>query len=735
MRDISPALQAHIENEVISLARCLKITRADGVVLRLTTHDSDLSVNGDTFRADIPLEFSALESTDTLAVDNAEVSIGIDGVVLTLSDIESGAYDNAAFELFIVNWEDTGNGTLYLKKGTLGDTEIIDETYAKFQMRGLTHLLQRPIVERYSLTCRAPLGGKRCGYVNIPTRVRRNNQKVKTFDWFLVPSANVTTPSLSNLDFETSLTGWTVPAGSAWSTASAFTPFDGSQYLLAGAGSVGAELTIYRDLTVTALGMTTGNVDTGDYSIDFAAQIAATSSSVINQGKMFVEQYNSTGYTLRRDETEWLTPDFESWQGVGVTSVLLPGCRTVRVGFLCKVIEGSSGSVAFDAATVRFWTNEASTWGGAAFRTVRLPSYPLNERLAFGNTSFETDGEVGNTNAGFTDWTAGAGDYWRIVSTLGALSPEVGAVFLAGGDNGSTTPAQVYTLTQSIAIPRVSGPLLSSAARAAYNASLTLADSATAANITDGWYYCEIRASVAKTDASSEPRVVVSFLNSVGGVISSLDTDYITDLTINTWTLKTKSVRVPTGTVAATVTLYAKSGATSAANVAFDDVKVYFMPTAFEHADDAELGNLGEALPTYDYTALNYTQDGSAVVQAKPLNFFYGAVTAVTNNRVFTAGGITDTDVNLYSGRVLWLSGNNAGKTSYIRVWNDGTKIMKLYDSLVGTVQIGDKFVYARGCDKTINTCADLFGNAHNFRGEPYLPGPSKVITFLTATN
>jgi hypothetical protein len=29
----------------------------------------------------------------------------------------------------------------------------------------------------------------------------------------------------------------------------------------------------------------------------------------------------------------------------------------------------------------------------------------------------------------------------------------------------------------------------------------------------------------------------------------------------------------------------------------------------------------------------------------------------------------------------------------------------------------------SEGCDKSIATCAGRFGNAANFRGEPYLPG------------
>lgn len=736
MRNISTALQNHLDGEVLSLARCLKITRSDGVILRLTTHDSNLDVNGDLFRADVPLEFSALESTDTLEVDNAEVSIGLDDTVVKLSDVESGAYDGASFELFIVNWGDTGAGTLSLMRGTLGDTEIIDNTYAKFQLRGLTHLLQRPIVERYSLTCRAPLGGKRCGYVNIPTRVRRNRQIVRTYDWYLVPSANVVDHALSNMGFESSLSGsWTVPSGSAWNLSSALTPAEGTQYVVAGSGSVGTEHTLYRDVSVASLGLADANVDTGDFTVDFSAQLMRTGSNA-NHGKLFIEQYDADGYTLKRDETDWIEPEQSAWQGTGVTSFVLPGVRTIRFGVLCRILAGSSGDVAFDALSVRHWTNELSTWGGAAFRTVRIPSYASGELLALTNTSFESDGEVGNTNAGLTGWSSGASSYWRVVSSLGGLSPQDGSSFLAGGDDGSTTPGKVYELSQDIDIPRVSGPLASSAERAAFVATRTLADYATQANISAGWYYCELRAYVAKTDASSEPRIVVEFINSLGATISTIDTGYINDLVVDTWTLKRRSLRVPAGTVAARVKLYAKSGVSSSiANVAFDNVRVYFMPTAFEHREDDETGKLGTEIPAYDYDHLDYVVDGDAIVQAKPLNFGYASVTAVSSNRIFTASTITDTAVNLYSGRIVWLSGNNAGKSSYIRVWDDSTKVVRMYDGLQNAIQIGDKFVYARGCDKTIDTCADLFGNAHNFRGEPYLPGPSKVITFLTATN
>lgn len=38
-------------------------------------------------------------------------------------------------------------------------------------------------------------------------------------------------------------------------------------------------------------------------------------------------------------------------------------------------------------------------------------------------------------------------------------------------------------------------------------------------------------------------------------------------------------------------------------------------------------------------------------------------------------------------------------------------------------VQVGDRVLARKGCDKRFATCRDRFGNAANFRGEPHVPG------------
>lgn len=718
MRTIPVALQTHIAAEVLSLTRCLKITKNDGTIVRLTTHDVNLTVNGDVYLAGVALDISAIQSTDTLSVDNAEITIGLDGEIIVQTDFDSGLYDNAPFELFIVNWEDTGDGVIPLKRGTLGDIEVEDALSVKVQLRGLTQSLQRPIVERYSPTCRVALGSKRCGVVNTPNKVRRNRQKVKTFDWFLVPAANVDTHTVANAGFETaSLAGWTVPAGSTFTRENAFTAADGTYYAEGGSGATGAELVGYQDFDVASLSLSETDIDDGLYSVDFAMQIAGTSNTFENAGKVYIEQYNDLGQTLRRDESEFIVPEFQQWQGIGATAFILPGCRAIRVGFINRIDQGSAGYVAFDAAALRTWENDESTWDERVFRTVRIPAYSSSELFAYVNANFDA-AAVGNTNvsAAITGWTIpSTSDYWRTVANVGSLLPQSGSLFLFGGDDGTGTPNTDYEIRQQLTLANGG----------------TLASEATAQNIANGWYYAELRGYAARTD-DSEVRAVVGYYNVSGTLISSMDTGFFSP-SLDSWSLYTLGGTVPSGTDSIRLTLYTRSGSGgSAANAGWDNVRLYFTPTAYEGDADEEYGRLGATEPTYDYDSNSYTKDGQVVVQARSLPFAYASVTGVTSQRVFNAAAISASAQSLYSGKITWLSGNNAGKTSYIRIWDNSSKTVKIYDELVGDIQVGDKFVYAFGCDKTIDRCADTFGNAHNFRGEPYLPGPSKVIEFLT---
>jgi uncharacterized phage protein (TIGR02218 family) len=724
MRSIPAALQTHLTGEVISLAKLIKITRTDNVVVRLTSHDRDLVVGGDTYQSDIGFTISALQSTDTLSVDNAELEMGLDETVLTADDFRYGLYDRAAFEYSLVNWEDTTDGVIAMKRGEFGDITLQDDVSVKVQLRGLTQALQRSVVEKYSPTCRVNLGGLKCGVVNTPLRIRRNRQKVKTWDWYLVPNANITTHAGTNFGFETDgvvangssgISDWTYGSGSFWKVENDFTAGAGTLYLEGGddgaGASTGTEFSLYQTITTATLGMANGDVDDGDFTLDLSALIAATSNSVENPGRVSIEQFDTNGVSLKLEYSEYITPEYQTWEGIGIAVFIVPGCRSVRIGLHARKNNGASATVAFDVVGLRYWTNVLGSYGSRVFRTVRIPNLGTSDTIRTANDSFES-GIVANGTSGIAGWTYGAGSYWQTVASAnaGAVLPHDGVVMLQGGDNGTTTNDQVYQLSQTY-----SWELLTEAQ-----------------NVTDGWYFFRMTAWYAKLDADSDARMTVEFLDVDDNVVATLDTGYDTAGSIEEWRQFDLSARVPTLAVAAKYTLWARSGTGSAANVVFDEVLGYFMVTAHEQTADASYGRLADSEPTYDYDTQDYTIDGEAIAQCRPLVFDFAAVTGVTDNRTFAASSISQTAALMYSGKITWLSGNNAGRVSFVRIWDNTTKVARLYGELQHTIQVGDKFVFAIGCDKTIGRCADTFGNAHNFRGEPYLPGPSRVIEFLT---
>lgn len=75
-----------------------------------------------------------------------------------------------------------------------------------------------------------------------------------------------------------------------------------------------------------------------------------------------------------------------------------------------------------------------------------------------------------------------------------------------------------------------------------------------------------------------------------------------------------------------------------------------------------------------------------------------------------------------YGGGLLrWIGGANSGLRSAI-AGSDGASVTLRSEPPLA-VAAGDLVELIEGCDKSLATCAARFGNAANFRGEPYLPG------------
>ena len=137
-------------------------------------------------------------------------------------------------------------------------------------------------------------------------------------------------------------------------------------------------------------------------------------------------------------------------------------------------------------------------------------------------------------------------------------------------------------------------------------------------------------------------------------------------------------------------------------------------------SDDSTLNNMIPAL-VYQPGCLNTLYGSSCGV--KRANFQKsGSVTSVSDLTKFGTS-LTDADGYYGQGTVTFVSGQNSGVQVSIRTYV--SSVMTLTRPLSFSLNVGDEFVAAAGCDSSlgVNGCAK-FNNEANYKGTPYIPPP-----------
>ena len=161
MKTLSPALAAHLASGATTLCWCWRLSRRDGVRLGFTDHDRPVTFDGTTFEAATGFTASEIKDTIGLNVDNLEVTSALTSDHLAEADLAGGYYDDAAVEIFRVNWADPSQRVL-MRSGSLGEVRRSGIAFSA-EIRGLAHYLQQPKGRLYQYTCDADLGDTRCG--------------------------------------------------------------------------------------------------------------------------------------------------------------------------------------------------------------------------------------------------------------------------------------------------------------------------------------------------------------------------------------------------------------------------------------------------------------------------------------------------------------------------------------------------------------------------------------------
>ena len=162
-----------LREEVVTLAWCWRLSRRDGVTIGLTSHDRDVTVAGQRYRAAPGMKPSALETRDSLDVETMDLAGAVSDAAIAASDLDAGRWDGAALELFVTDWTAPDAAPVTVARGALGAIERRGAAFAA-ELQGVAQMLDRPVCPATSPSCRAALGDRACRVDLAPrTRARR----------------------------------------------------------------------------------------------------------------------------------------------------------------------------------------------------------------------------------------------------------------------------------------------------------------------------------------------------------------------------------------------------------------------------------------------------------------------------------------------------------------------------------------------------------------------------------
>jgi len=161
MKTLPVALQAHLDSGSTTLAWCWRIERSDGVVFGFTDHDRELIFGGVTYEPDSGFAASEIRSGTDLAVDAQDAEGVLTSDTITETDILDGRWDNAAVEVWRVNWDAVGQRVL-MRRGAIGQVRRGRLAFVA-EVRSLAHVLNQTVGRTFQHACDAELGDARCG--------------------------------------------------------------------------------------------------------------------------------------------------------------------------------------------------------------------------------------------------------------------------------------------------------------------------------------------------------------------------------------------------------------------------------------------------------------------------------------------------------------------------------------------------------------------------------------------
>ena len=160
MRNLKPALVAHLQTGVTSTALLYKFILADGRVFGCASIDRDVEFDGLIYHAQNGVDKSIIASDTSFSVDNGEgyslYSTDIPGITAAMA--LRGELDGAEFEIYLCNYFDVDNTASLMDAGDVGEVKTVQNTVFIPELLSYMMRLRQSIGHVDSRTCRAVFG-------------------------------------------------------------------------------------------------------------------------------------------------------------------------------------------------------------------------------------------------------------------------------------------------------------------------------------------------------------------------------------------------------------------------------------------------------------------------------------------------------------------------------------------------------------------------------------------------
>ncbi|MEM7330321.1 MAG: DUF2163 domain-containing protein [Pseudomonadota bacterium] len=163
MRHVPEALQSSLSEETLTLCLCWRLTRSDGRVFGLTSHDQALTVGSEVFVPGAALDTSVFVHGADLQPGRVEALGALRADFIEDADLRAGVWHACRVDIYRVDWQAPDLGKLHIWSGAFSELTLSDQGQFKIGLVSQMAELQRPIGRVLQRRCDAVLGDARCG--------------------------------------------------------------------------------------------------------------------------------------------------------------------------------------------------------------------------------------------------------------------------------------------------------------------------------------------------------------------------------------------------------------------------------------------------------------------------------------------------------------------------------------------------------------------------------------------